>query len=121
MMGTRCIELTYQYVSVAVDVLVCVEELAVVRDADEQRPAPRGGVKGGELCNLCCCCNSTVWRESLFDVSEADTPHTHTPTEPFYEPSCARGKGRGQGVAPHRARWRWWFRLYVISSSWKKC
>lgn len=45
---------TYQNVSVPVNILVSVEELAVVRDADEQRAALRGprpgrGRCGGEL------------------------------------------------------------------------
>jgi hypothetical protein len=48
---------TYQYVSISVDVLVRVEELAVVRDANEQRATPPGGWYGdgggnGELCCL---------------------------------------------------------------------
>jgi len=66
---------TYQHVSVPINVLVGVEELAAVRYANKQCTASPG-LNGG-LCNLCCSLGSrddmVVGWKAFFDVGEADT------------------------------------------------
>ena len=73
---------TYQHVSIPIDILVGVEELAAVRYADEQCTALPGLNEG--LCNLCCylCSGDDIvvgWK-AFFDVGEADTA-TREPTQ----------------------------------------
>jgi hypothetical protein len=66
---------TYQHVSIPIDVLVGVEELAAVRYANEQCTASPGLNRG--LCNLCCYLSSgddnVVGWKAFFDIGEADT------------------------------------------------
>jgi hypothetical protein len=73
---------TYQHVSIPINVLVGVEELAAVRYANEQCTAFPGLDRG--LCNLCCSLGSgddiVVGWEAFFDVGEADTA-TREPTQ----------------------------------------
>jgi hypothetical protein len=91
---------TDQHVSVPINVLVSVEELAAVRDANEQCTALPG--RSGRPRNLC-------WRLSsggdtsvvdgghaFFDVGEAGTA-AREPTQQLSQASCMRGKGGGQG------------------------
>lgn len=98
---------TYQHVSVPVNVLVSVEELAAVRDANEQCTAPPG--RSGELCNLCNFLsngNDTCvvgGGKALFDVGGADTAASE-PTQQFSQAPCMRGKGGCQGGY----RGTWW-------------
>jgi hypothetical protein len=66
---------TYQNVSIPINVLVGVEELAAVRYTNEQCTASPG-LNGG-LCNLCCSLGSgddhvARWK-AFFDVGESDT------------------------------------------------
>lgn len=73
---------TYQHVSIPINVLVGVEELAAVRYADEQCTASRG-LNGG-LCNLCRSLDKgddiVVGWEAFFDVGETDGT-TREPTQ----------------------------------------
>lgn len=87
---------TNQHISVPINVLVSVEELAVVRDANEQRTTSTGR-NGGKLCNLCCCLSngddgSVVGGNALFDVGRADTA-AGEPTQQTSQAACMRGKG----------------------------
>lgn len=93
---------TNQHISVPVNVLVSVEELAVVRDANEQCTTSPGR-SGGELCNLCRCCLSNGddacvvgGGDALFDVGRAETA-AGEPTQQTSQAACMRGKGGGQG------------------------
>jgi hypothetical protein len=89
---------TYQHVSIPVNVLVGVEELATVRYADEQCTAPPG-LNGG-LCNLCCFLGRgdgiVVGWKAFFDVGEAGTA-AREPTQQVSYAACTGGKGGGQG------------------------
>lgn len=77
----RCVR-TYQHVPIPVNVLVGVEELAVVRYANEQCTASPG-LNGG-LSNLSCFLGSgddvVVGWKPCFDVGEASTA-TREPTQ----------------------------------------
>ena len=82
-LGCRCVR-TYQHVSIPIDVLVGVEELAAVRYADEQCTGSPG-LNGG-LCNLCCSLDSgddnVVGRKAFFDIGGAGTA-AREPTQQF--------------------------------------
>jgi hypothetical protein len=89
---------TYQHVSIPINVLVGVEELAAVRYANEQCTAPPG-LNGG-LCNLCCFLGRgddiVVGWKAFFDVGEAGTA-AREPTQQVSYAACTGGKGGGQG------------------------
>jgi hypothetical protein len=91
---------TDQHVSVSVNVLVSVEELAVVRDANEQRTASPGWSR--ELRNLCCRLSNggdtsvDGGGKAFLDVGGANTAARET-TQQFPQVPCMRGKGGGQG------------------------
>lgn len=70
---------TYQHVSIPINVLVRVEELATVRYADEQCTASPG--LNGELCNLCLFPSGddiVVGWKAFFNVGEADAAARET-------------------------------------------
>ena len=91
---------TDQHVSVPVNVLVSVEELPVVRNADEQRTASPGWSR--ELCNLCCHLSNggdtsvDGGGKAFLNVSGADTA-AREPTQQFPQVPCMRDKGGCQG------------------------
>ena len=66
---------TYQHVSIPINVLVGVEELATIRYANE-KCTTSSGLNGG-LCNMCCYLSSwdddVVGWKIFFDAGEADT------------------------------------------------
>ena len=96
---------TYQHVSIPINVLVGVEELAAIRYADEQCTGSPG-LNGG-LCNLCCSLDSghdnVVGWKAFFDIGEAGTS-AREPTQHVSKAACMGGKGGGQGGQPGT----WW-------------
>jgi hypothetical protein len=87
---------TDQHVSISVNVLVSVEKLATVRDANEECTTSAG--RGGGLRNMCWHLSggddiSVVGGgKTLFHVGEAGTA-AREPTQQFSQASCMRGKG----------------------------
>jgi len=83
---------TYQYFSISINILMGVEELAVVRYANEQCTGSSG--QDGGHCNLCFFLSSRVGWKAFFDVGKVDTA-AREPTQQVSQAACMGGKGGG--------------------------
>ena len=88
----RCVR-TYQHISIPINILVGVEELAMVRYVDEQCTVSAGLNEG--LCNLCCFLGCEDGRASSMSVRRRWA--AREPTQQVPQLACMRGKGGGQG------------------------